>query len=212
LGVGFALNFFFKRRRVANDGEFQEQVKQLGKLIAEFDQLPDSPQKAAARELVQLLMDVHGTGLERMMEIVFESIDSGQAVIDKLGQDSIVGSLLLLYSLHPNDLETRVRQAMERMRPRLRKLSCTAELVRVDAEGVQVELTTTGHSCGSSSNDLRAIVEDCVYEFAPDVTALEVLGLEEPSPVGFVTLESLLGHSLAGVATNGHRLRTEGGD
>jgi len=197
---------------VANDGEFQEQVKQLGKLIAEFDQQPDSPQKAAARELVQLLMDVHGTGLERMMEIVFESGDSGQAVIDKLGQDSIAGSLLLLYSLHPNDVETRVRQAMERMRPRLRKLACTAELIRVDADAVQVRLTTTGHSCGSSSNDLRAIVEDCVYEFAPDITTLEILGLEEPTPVGFVSLETLIGHSLAAVAPNGHSLQTEGGD
>lgn len=197
---------------MANDGEFQEQVKQLGKLIAEFDQQPDSPQKAAARELVQLLMDVHGTGLERMMEIVFESGDSGQAVIDKLGQDSIAGSLLLLYSLHPNDVETRVRQAMERMRPRLRKLACTAELIRVDADAVQVRLTTTGHSCGSSSNDLRAIVEDCVYEFAPDITTLEILGLEEPTPVGFVSLETLIGHSLAAVAPNGHSLQTEGGD
>jgi len=197
---------------VANDGEFQEQVRQLGKLIAQFDQLPDGPQKAAAKELVQLLMDVHGVGLERMMEIVFESGNQGQAVVDKLGQDSIVGSLLLLYSLHPDDLETRLHKAMERMRPRLRKLACTAELVRADTGIAQVRLTTTGHSCGSSSKDLQAIVEDCVYEFAPDVISLEILGLEEPSPVGFVALESLLRQSLVAVAPNGHALQTEGGD
>lgn len=197
---------------MANDGEFQEQVRQLGKLIAQFDQLPDSSQKAAAKELVQLLMDVHGTGLERVMEIVFESGGSGQAVVDKLGQDSIVGSLLLLYSLHPDDLETRLHKAMERMRPRLRKLACTAELVQAGAEAVQIRLTTTGHSCGSSSKDLQSIVEDCVYEFAPDVISLKILGLEEPSPMGFVALESLLGHSLVAVAPNGHALQTEGGD
>lgn len=197
---------------MANNGEFQEQVRQLGQLIAQFDRLPDSSQKAAAKELVQLLMDVHGTGLERMMEIVFESGDSGQSIVDKLGHDSTVGSLLLLYSLHPDDIETRLHKAMGRMRPRLRKLACTAELVQASAEAVQVRLTTTGHSCGSSNKDLQAIVEDCVYEFAPDVISLEILGLEEPSPTGFVTLESLLGHSLVAAAPNGHLLRTEGGD
>jgi len=197
---------------VANGGEFQEQMRQLGKLIAQFDQLSDGPQKVACRELVQLLMDVHGAGLERMMEVVFESGDVGPAIIDKLGQDSIAGSLLLLYSLHPDDLETRLRKAMERMRPRLRKLACSAEFVGVDEGAVKVQLTTTGHSCGSSANDLRAIVEDGVYEFAPDVTSLEILGLEEPTPVGFVALESLMGHSLVPVASNGHSLQTECAD
>jgi len=80
---------------VANDSEFQEQVRQLGQLVAQFDELPDGATKAAARDLVQLLMDVHGRGLERVMEIVFDSGDSGPKIIDKLGQDSIVGNLLL---------------------------------------------------------------------------------------------------------------------
>ena len=134
---------------------FRNRFGRLGKLIAQFDHLPDGPQKVACKELVQLLMDVHGVGLERMMEIVFESGDVGPSIIDKLGQDSIAGSLLLLYSLHPDDLETRVHKAMERMRTRLRKLACTAELVRIDEGVVRVQLTTTGHSCGSSAKDLQ---------------------------------------------------------
>ena len=197
---------------MANGGEFQEQVRQLGNLIGQFDHLPDGPQKTACRELVQLLMDVHGAGLERIMEIVFESGSSGTELIDKLGQDSIAGSLLLLYSLHPDDMETRVQKAMQRMKPRLRKLACTAELVSADAGVVEVRLTTTGHSCGSSSKDLKAIVEDCVYELAPDVVSLEILGLEEPSPTGFVTLESLLSHSLAAAAPHAQSLHAEAAD
>jgi len=196
---------------VANDSEFQEQVRQLGKLVTQLDELPDGAAKTAARELVQLLMDVHGMGLERVMEIVFDSGDSGPKIIDKLGQDSIVGNLLLLYSLHPDGLEARIQSALDRMRPRLRKLACTIELERVQEGAVQVRLATSGHSCGSSTKDLRSIVEDGMYEFAPDMTSLEILGLEEPMPVGFVTLESLLGQHLAGADSNVRLLERKGG-
>ena len=197
---------------MANDGEFQEQVRQLGKLIAQFDELPDGATKTAARDLVQLLMDVHGRGLERVMEIVFDSGDSGQKIIDRLGQDSIVGNLLLLYSLHPDGLEARIQSALDRMRPQLRKLACTIELENVQEGAVQVRLATSGHSCGSSTKDLRSIVEDGMFEFAPDVTSLEILGLEEPTPAGFVTLESLLGHQFVGADSSLRVLEREGGD
>ena len=197
---------------MATGSEFQDQVRQLGKQITQFDQMPEGPQKTACKELVHLLMDVHGAGLERIMEIVFESGSSGPAIIGELGRDTIASSLLLLYSLHPDDLETRVDKAMERMRPRLRKVSCNADLVRIEDGAVQIRVTTSGHSCGSSTKDVRAIVEEGVYELAPDVTSLVILGLEEPSPSGFVALQSLIGHGLLDAAHNASALQTEGAD
>lgn len=197
---------------MANEKDFQEQVRQLGKLVTQFDQLPDGDAKTAGRELVQLLMEVHGKGLERMMEIVFASGEVGPGIIDKLGHDSIAGNLLLLYSLHPDELETRVENAVERMQPRLRKLGCTIELERVYQGIVQVRLKTSGHSCGSSARDLRALVEDGIYEFAPDATSIEVLGLTEPVPTSFVALESLLGQRFAGAAPAARTLERDGAD
>jgi Fe-S cluster biogenesis protein NfuA len=197
---------------VAIGSEFQEQVRQLGKLITQFDEMPDSAQKTTCKELVQLLMNVHGAGLDRIMEIVFESDAIGPAIIDKLGNDPVTGSLLLLYSLHPQDLETRLRQAIERMRPRLRKLSCSVELASVIDGAVEVRVTVGGHSCGSSFNDIRAIVEESVFELAPDINSLRVIGLEEPSNSGFVALESLIGHRLVVSANSTHALTTEGAD
>jgi Fe-S cluster biogenesis protein NfuA len=197
---------------VATGSDFQEQVRQLGKLITQFDQSPESPQKTACKELVQLLMDAHGAGLDRMMEVIFESAGPGPAIIDELGRDTVTSSLLLLYSLHPQDLETRVQQAVERMRPRLRKLSCSVDLAGIVEGAVQVRVTAGGHSCGSSSKDIRAIVEECVFEFAPDIVSLDVLGLEEPSNSGFVALESLVGHTLVTSAHSAPALNTEGAD
>jgi Fe-S cluster biogenesis protein NfuA len=196
----------------ANDGDVQEQIRRLGQLVAQFDQLPDGPAKSAGKELVQLLMDVHGAGLERILEIVFESGETAPRVIEQLGQDPLAGSLLLLYSLHPDGLETRVGKAVERMGPRLRKLACTIESVRIEDGAVQVRIAKAGHNCGSSAGDLRAIVEDGVYEMAPDVASLEVLGLEEPAAAGFVSIESLMAQSLAAGVANGHERESEAAD
>jgi len=171
--------FKLPRRFVANSSAFHDQLRQLGNLITQFDQMPDGLQKAACKEMVQLLMDVYGVGLERMLEIVFESGSAASGIIDEIGRDSIAGSLLLLNSLHPCDVETRLRRAMERLAPRLRKLACTAELVSAAGGAVKVKVTNTRHSRRSSAKDLRAIVEEGVNEFAPDVTSLEVLGLEQ---------------------------------
>lgn len=185
---------------MADNGEFQEQVRKLGELVTRFDQLPDSPPKTMGKELVQLLMEVQGQGLERVMDLIFESRESGNALIDRLGKDDVAGGLLLLYSLHPDAFETRVRNAVDRIRSRLRKLSCSIELLSAENGLVQVRLEKGGHSCGSSTRELEAIVESGIYELAPDLASLEILGLEDSPSTGFVSLESLNGNA----ARKGH--------
>ena len=182
-----------------NEKEFQEKMRQLGSLVGELDQVPGGGSKVAARELVQLLMEVHRTGLERMMELVFQAGTeaSGGAIIDRLGQDPIVRNLLLLYSLHPEDLETRVLRGLDVARARLRKLDGRVDLVSFHEGAVQLRLHTSGHSRGSTIKDLRAVVEGAIYDLAPDVTSLTILAPEEESSSGFVPLQSLLKHSMA---------------
>jgi len=186
---------------VDSEKEFQEKMRRLGTLVGELDQVPGAGSRVAARELVQLLMEVHRSALERIMELVFESGREpgapGGAMIDKLGQDPIVRNLLLLYSLHPDNLETRVLQALDALRGRLRKLDSRVELVNLQDGDVQLRVHTSGHARGSTIKDLRSIVEGGIYDLAPDVTSLTILGLEEESSSGFVPLESLLKHSPA---------------
>jgi Fe-S cluster biogenesis protein NfuA len=176
---------------VVTEKEFQEKFRQLGTLVGELDQMPDGGTKVAARELIQLLMEVHGTGLERMMELVFESGTSGETLIARFGQDPLVRNLLLLYSLHPDDLETRLLKALDGIGPRLRKLDGQVELVGIRDGAVQLKVLTSSHGCGSTTKSLKAIVDEAVYEIAPDLTSLEIFEPEESSS-GFVSLDSLM--------------------
>ena len=198
---------------MANATEFHQRVQQLGKLVAELERMPDSALKVAAGELVHLLMDVHGTGIERMMEIVFDSEAGGPETIDKLGADPIVRSLLLLYSLHPENLETRVQKSLDVLRPRLRKLNYGVEFISVEEGSVRLRVVSSGHACGSTTENVRSMVEEGVYEYAPDVTSLVIAGLEEPPSSGFVTLQSLAGSRIANTsALASHSLAVGGAD
>jgi hypothetical protein len=196
---------------VHSEKEFQEKMRRLGTLVGEIDQVPVGGSKVAARELVQLLLEVHRSGLERIMELVFqtgsESGASGGAIIDRLGQDPIVRNLLLLYSLHPDDLETRVLRALDVARTRLHKIDSRVELVSLHEGAVELRLLTSGHTRGSTIKDLRSIVEGAIYDLAPDLMSLTILAPEEESSSGFVPLQSLLKHSLAV-----HSARVDGAD
>jgi len=178
--------------------EFQEKIRQLGVLVGELDQMPGGNSKVAAREVVQLLMEVHGTGLERIMELVFEVGSkpgmTGDAIISKLGEDPVVGNLLLLYSLHPDDFESRVLKAIENAGARLRKFDSTVELVSIREGAVQLRLRTPGHSCGSKN--LQSMVEENLYELAPDLMSLSIAVPEDEGAEGFVPLQNLLKHPL----------------
>ncbi len=188
---------------MASEKEFQQKVRQLGTLAGELEQIQGSGSKVAVRELVQLLMEIHGTGLERIMELVFESGAEGEAMIGKLGQDPIVRSLLLLYSLHPEDFETRVQKALDAVRSRLHKFDSKVELISICDGAVQLKVRTSGHAHASAVSNLRSIVEEGIYDLAPDLVSLTILGLEEVGASGFVPLDSLLKHPTPGLEVGG---------
>jgi hypothetical protein len=181
---------------VTSEKEYQEKIRRLGALVGEIDQTPGNPAGVAARELAQLLLEVHSAGLERMMEIAFEAGDSGEAVIRKFGQDPIVRNLLFIYSLHPDDLETRVLKALDIAGAYLRKFDSKVVLLSIHEGSVQLRLHTSGHGCGSTAKNLKSVVEASIYEMAPDLASLEILGTPEESASGFVPLDNLLKQTL----------------
>ncbi|HLX83835.1 MAG TPA: NifU family protein [Terriglobales bacterium] len=177
-----------------NEKEFQSKVQRIGELVHGLDKIEDPESRAGAKALVQLLLDLHSEALERVMQVVAKNDESGQRTIDDLGRDSLVSSLLVLYGLHPLDVETRVAQAVEKVQPRARKGGGELELL-VNQDGVvRLRIEVTGHGCGSTGQTLKAMVEDALYEAAPDMNSLLIEGIDEPAgSSGFVPLGKLGG-------------------
>jgi Fe-S cluster biogenesis protein NfuA len=179
---------------MADDKDFQLKVQRIGELVGELENIADPEARASAKALVQLLLDLHGAGLERVMEIVAKNDESRQPTIDDLGRDPLVSSLLVLYGLHPLDVESRVAQAVERVRPQVRKGGGELDLLGIEAGVIRLQIQVTGHGCGSTGKTLKKLVEDVLYEAAPDMNRLIIEGLEEPAgSSGFVPLGKLGG-------------------
>ena len=178
---------------MSDDRDFRYRVQQIGERVQELESIADPAVRAKMKELVQLLMEMHGSAVERMLEVIFHSSDAGAKVIDELGEDPLVGSLLILYGLHPEDVQTRVEKKFKAIRSRLFKIGAEVTSIAVNGSDVRVTVNMDGHACGSTTQNVRAAVEDAIYEAAPDLTSLVIEGLQEPLASGFVAMDSLVG-------------------
>jgi Fe-S cluster biogenesis protein NfuA len=161
---------------MAQDAVFQKQMQRIGDLIEQLETVSDPSTRALAKELVESMMALHGAALERMLEVAAEAGETGEAVIRKCGSDELIGSVLLLYSLHPEGLETRVDRALEKVRPVLEAHSAHAELVSIQHDGtvtVRLEVKPNG-GCGSAGASVKSTLEAALQNAAPDAATIVV--------------------------------------
>ena len=140
-----------------------------------------------SEELVRLVADLYGAGLERVLEILYDAGRLDDDVLAALAGDELVSSLLLVHGLHPYDVGRRVEQALESVRPYLGSHGGDVELVEVSEDGVvRLRLLGSCDGCPSSSVTLKLAVEGAIEAAAPDVTGIVVE--EAPATEGAETL------------------------
>ena len=150
-------------------------------LVHELGSLADGRARESAEELVRLLMEFYGAGLARILEIS-EEAGAGANFLARLAEDPLVASLLVLHSLHPHDAETRIRRALESVRPYLGSHGGGVQFLGV-ADGVaRLRLEGSCDGCPSSLVTVKLAIERAIEEAAPEVTRVEVEGVKEAPP------------------------------
>ena len=174
--------------------EFDEQARSIETLVGRLEEAADPALRAASKDLVQAVMDLHGRGLERILEMVRETGDAGSDIIERLARDPLVGSVLLLHGLHPDDLRTRVSRALEANRAFLKSHGAKAELVAVDETGgVTVHFEAQAGGCGSAASSVKAAIEAAIQDAAPDASSVVVKDTGAPDRgAGFIPVSELL--------------------
>jgi Fe-S cluster biogenesis protein NfuA len=142
----------------------QELVARADALLGRIE---DDPQ---ALEAVQAVVELYGEALARMVR-----------GIDPI-EDELVSHLLLVHDLHPVDLETRVRKALDDVRPFLGSHGGDVELIGVEDGVARLRLGGTCNGCPSSQVTLQNAIEEAVLKAAPDLERIEAEGVAEPQP------------------------------
>ena len=178
---------------MSEEQDFQQRVRRIGALVDEIETIADPAARASTRQLVQLVMEFHGLALDRTLEILADGGEAGMGFIEQLAREPVVSSLLVLYGLHPDSVESRVRKAVERLEPKLRRDNAVIELLGMEDGAVRIRVTPGGHACGSTTKAIQASIEDAIYEAAPDIASLTIEGLDLQPANGFVSLDKLTG-------------------
>jgi Fe-S cluster biogenesis protein NfuA/nitrite reductase/ring-hydroxylating ferredoxin subunit len=139
----------------------------------------------AAEELVRLLLGLYGDGLSHIMAALRAEGTAGAAVLDRLLEDPLVESLLLLHDLHPLDVDERIQRALDQVRPYLGSHAGGVTYLGVTDEGVaQLRLEGSCDGCPSSTVTVQLAIKGAIEDAAPEVTEVVVEGVTAPPAQG----------------------------
>jgi Fe-S cluster biogenesis protein NfuA/nitrite reductase/ring-hydroxylating ferredoxin subunit len=165
-----------------DDQGLRERVARMETLLGEIEALDDPNARSKAAEVVQVLLELYGEGLARMMETIAEGAEGGKA-FEAFAEDELVSHLLLLHGLHPLDLETRVVKALEEVRPYLQSHGGNVEFLGVEGGVARLRMQGSCSGCPSSAMTLKLAIEEAIQKAAPDIEGIEAEGVaEEPAP------------------------------
>lgn len=164
---------------MSNESAVALQQRRIDELIAALEALDDPRARAPARELLQVVLDLHTNGLARLMEIVSEAGALDDAMIEAFERDAGVSALLLLHGLHPQDLPTRVSRAVDKMRPLLGAQGIQIELLDAAEEAVRVRVAGRLQGKHNSVGELQQEIERAIFEAAPEAMRVEIAGLPD---------------------------------
>ena len=133
-----------------------------------------------AEELVRLLVGLYGDALSHIVAALADDGAAGQAMLDRLTEDPLVESLLLLHDLHPLDVDARVQRALDRVRPYLGSHAGGVEYLGVRDGVARLRLEGSCHGCPSSTVTVQLAIQGAVQDAAPEVTEVVVEGMTAP--------------------------------
>jgi hypothetical protein len=162
---------------VIQDRSFQQRIGRIEGLVQQLEELSDPAVRTASKELVASVMDLNAAGFERVLEVAARFGENGSRLVEGLIRDEALSCLLILYGLHPQDFETRVRNALK-----------SFEGVTVVAIGDSiVHLRLDDHARESA-------LRQAIASAAPDLSDLLIEGSAQS---GFVPLSALTGEPAA---------------
>lgn len=155
----------------------EEVAAQLNSLLEELEQYPDTEVREKALDLVQIILNLYGESLRRIMATL-DTAPQRDQILGRLANDEVIRSILLIHDLMPVSLYDRVAAKLNELRPYLVSQGCDVELLGVDAARARMRLMRSGKGAPPIAV-LKCDIEKALSEVAPDLAGIEIEGLSE---------------------------------
>ena len=155
--------------------------QRIQELVEKIGTLHDPAARGMLQECLESVLSFYGHGLERILELVDQAGPDGAKVGEALVHDPGVRGLLLIHGLHPVPLETRLREALDQVRPYMESHGGDVELVGLENDYAKLRLQGHCKTCPSSTVTLELAVRAAIEEACPDLAGFEVEGIA-PDP------------------------------
>jgi len=156
----------------------------LYELVERIQELPDLAARELAQECLHSVLELYGSGLARVLQLLQNAGESARPILDALVRDKLIRSLLLVNGLHPVDLETRLREALEKNRPYMQSHGGNVELLSLENGVARLRFNGTCKTCPSSTVTMELAIRSAIEEACPDLVGLELEGAAPvPQPV-----------------------------
>ncbi|MBV8273779.1 MAG: NifU family protein [Verrucomicrobia bacterium] len=163
-------------------GDINSYGERLQKSLAEIERLPYPGASELIQDCMEAVLGFYGAGLKRILQVVSEDGAEGRKVYRDLIRDDVVKSLLLIHDLHPLSLETRLLEALDKVRPYLKSHGGNVELISLEHDVARLRLQGTCQSCASSSVTLELAIRHAIEQACPDLAHFEVEGVAQEKP------------------------------
>ena len=158
-------------------------VARVEELTAQLEAIGDPFARSCAEELAGALMGLYGEGLERIFETLEAEGPALAEVRERLAGDGVVASLMLIHGLYPVDLETRVREALDSVRPYMESHGGDVELLGIEGGVAHLRLEGSCNGCPASASTMELAIEQALRDAAPDLEGIDVEGVTAaPAP------------------------------
>ena len=162
-----------------SDDDFLSEGRRIQELVEKIGAMPDPAARRMLQDCLESVLSFYGHGLSRIMDHVGKE---GGKIRETLLNDPGVRSLLLIHGLHPDPLESRLREALEKVRPYMKSHGGDVELLSLEDDFARLRLQGHCKTCRSSTFTLELAVRAAIEEACPDLQGFEVEGIKTEDP------------------------------
>jgi Fe-S cluster biogenesis protein NfuA/nitrite reductase/ring-hydroxylating ferredoxin subunit len=156
-----------------------QQKERIEELVQQIEQFSDPAMRSLLAESMEATLTLHSSGLQRIFDLIDQTEGSAEDARKNLLADDFIKGLLVMHGLHPDDLETRLYKALDKIKPYMDSHGGSVEVLRIEDGAATLKLEGSCDGCPSSATTLELGIKQAIEEECPDLIELEVKGVAD---------------------------------